>query len=59
MSILATTVRSQEAGADLFLKKPLIQHRLVDAVSGVLANPQGGQQNAASPRLPSCQFRTD
>lgn len=39
MSILAATVRSQEAGADLFLKKPLIQHRLVDAVSIVLKNP--------------------
>jgi CheY-like chemotaxis protein len=42
MSILAATERSQEAGADLFLKKPLTQHRLVDAVRGVLANPQGG-----------------
>jgi len=40
MSILAATVRSQEAGADLFLKKPLMQHRLVDAVSSVLAAPQ-------------------
>lgn len=42
MSILAATVRSQEAGADLFLKKPLIQHRLVDAVSTVIKNHQGG-----------------
>lgn len=42
MSILAATVRSHEAGADLFLKKPLIQHRLVDAVSSVLKNPQDG-----------------
>jgi DNA-binding response OmpR family regulator len=41
MSILAASVRSLEAGADLFLKKPLMQHQLVDAVRSVLANSQG------------------
>jgi CheY-like chemotaxis protein len=37
MSVLAATERAHEAGADLFLKKPLVQRRLVDAVSSVLA----------------------
>jgi CheY-like chemotaxis protein len=35
-SILAAIVRSQEAGADGFLKKPLTERRLVDAVTSAL-----------------------
>ncbi len=35
-SILAAGVRSREAGADEFLKKPLTERKLVDAVSSVL-----------------------
>lgn len=35
-SILAALVRSQEAGADEFFKKPLTERKLVDAVSRVL-----------------------
>jgi CheY-like chemotaxis protein len=41
MSILTASVRSLEAGADLFLKKPLMQHQLVNAVNNVLASAQG------------------
>jgi two-component system response regulator MprA len=36
-SILAAMVRSREAGADEFLKKPLTQRKLVDVVASVLA----------------------
>jgi CheY-like chemotaxis protein len=36
ISILAAVVRSQEAGADGFLKKPLTERRLVDAVTSAL-----------------------
>ena len=36
VSILAAVVRSQEAGADGFLKKPLTERRLVDAVTSAL-----------------------
>ena len=35
-SILAAVVRSREAGADEFLKKPLTERKLVDVVSSVL-----------------------
>ena len=35
-SILAATVRSQEAGADGFLKKPLTERKLVEAVASAL-----------------------
>lgn len=35
-SILAAVVRSQEAGADGFLKKPLTERKLVDAVTVAL-----------------------
>jgi CheY-like chemotaxis protein len=35
-SVLAAMVRSREAGADAFLKKPLTERRLVDAVTGAL-----------------------
>ena len=35
-SILAAMVRSHEAGADGFLKKPLTQRKLVDVVASVL-----------------------
>ena len=35
-SILAALVRSREAGADEFLKKPLTERKLVDVVSSVL-----------------------
>ncbi len=35
-SILAALVRSREAGADEFFKKPLTERKLVDAVSRVL-----------------------
>jgi CheY-like chemotaxis protein len=35
-SILAAVVRSQEAGADGFLKKPLTERKLVDAVTSAL-----------------------
>ena len=35
-SILAAMVRSREAGADEFLKKPLTQRKLVDVVASVL-----------------------
>ena len=38
-SILAASVRSQEAGADGFLKKPLTERRLVDAVTSALGVP--------------------
>lgn len=37
-SILAAMVRSREAGADDFLKKPLTQRKLVDVVASVLGN---------------------
>jgi CheY-like chemotaxis protein len=37
MSILSAAARSKEAGADLFLKKPLMQSRLIDAVNSVIA----------------------
>lgn len=36
-SILAALVRSREAGADEFLKKPLTERKLVDLVASVLA----------------------
>ncbi|MEP7125275.1 MAG: response regulator [Byssovorax sp.] len=36
-SILAAMVRSQEAGADGFIKKPLTERKLVDSVTSVLA----------------------
>jgi CheY-like chemotaxis protein len=36
-SILAALVRSREAGADEFLKKPLTERKLVDVVASVLA----------------------
>jgi two-component system response regulator MprA len=35
-SILAAIVRSQEAGADAFIKKPLTERKLVDAVTSAL-----------------------
>jgi CheY-like chemotaxis protein len=35
-SILAAVVRSREAGADGFVKKPLSERRLVDAVANAL-----------------------
>ncbi len=35
-SILAAMIRSREAGADEFLKKPLTQRKLVDVVASVL-----------------------
>jgi CheY-like chemotaxis protein len=35
-SIMAAMVRSREAGADEFLKKPLTQRKLVDVVGSVL-----------------------
>jgi len=35
-SVLAAMVRSKEAGADGFLKKPLSERRLVDAVASAL-----------------------
>jgi CheY-like chemotaxis protein len=35
-SILAAAVRSREAGADEFFKKPLTERKLVDVVSSVL-----------------------
>jgi CheY-like chemotaxis protein len=35
-SIMAAMVRSREAGADDFLKKPLTQRKLVDVVASVL-----------------------
>ena len=38
-SILAAMVRSREAGADEFIKKPLTQRKLVDVVASVLATP--------------------
>jgi CheY-like chemotaxis protein len=38
-SIMAAMVRSREAGADDFLKKPLTQRKLVDVVAGVLGKP--------------------
>ncbi len=38
-SILAALVRSREAGADEFLKKPLTERKLVDVVSSVLGTP--------------------
>ncbi len=41
VSILAAVVRSREAGADGFLKKPLSERHLVDAVTSALgAQPQ-------------------
>jgi CheY-like chemotaxis protein len=36
VSMLAAAVRSREAGADGFLKKPLSERRLVDAVTSAL-----------------------
>lgn len=38
-SILAALVRSREAGADEFIKKPLTERKLVDAVTSVLGTP--------------------
>ncbi len=38
-SIMAALVRSHEAGADEFLKKPLTQRKLVDVVASVLGTP--------------------
>ncbi len=38
-SILAAAARAKEAGADDFLKKPLAQQRLVDAVNSVVGSP--------------------
>lgn len=38
-SIMAAAVRSREAGADDFIKKPLTQHKLVDVVASVLGGP--------------------
>jgi CheY-like chemotaxis protein len=45
-SMLAAMVRSREAGADEFLKKPLTQRKLVDVVASVLAGsaPQLGHE---------------
>lgn len=37
-SILAAMVRSREAGADDFLKKPLTERKLLDVVASVLAS---------------------
>ena len=37
-SILAAMVRSREAGADDFLKKPLTERKLLDVVTSVLAS---------------------
>jgi CheY-like chemotaxis protein len=39
VSVLAAVVRSREAGADGFLKKPLTERRLVDAVTSALDAP--------------------
>jgi CheY-like chemotaxis protein len=38
-SVLAAVVRSHEAGADGFLKKPLSERRLLDAVTSALGAP--------------------
>jgi CheY-like chemotaxis protein len=38
-SIMAAMVRSREAGADDFIKKPLTQRKLIDAVASVLGGP--------------------
>lgn len=38
-SILAATVRSREAGADGFLKKPSTERRLVEAVTSAFGAP--------------------
>jgi CheY-like chemotaxis protein len=39
-SILAAMVRSQEAGANGFIKKPLTERKVVDAVTSALGAPQ-------------------
>lgn len=36
-SILSAAVRAQEAGADAFLRKPLAEHSLLEAVQRLLA----------------------
>jgi CheY-like chemotaxis protein len=36
-SVLSAAVRSQEAGADGFLKKPLTERKLVDAIASAIA----------------------
>ncbi len=38
-SIMAAMVRSREAGADDFIKKPLTQRKLIDRVASVLGGP--------------------
>jgi CheY-like chemotaxis protein len=39
-SIMAAMVRSREAGADDFIKKPLTQRKLVDVVASVLGGSE-------------------
>ena len=39
-SIMAAMVRSREAGADDFIKKPLTQRKLIDVVASVLGGPE-------------------
>jgi CheY-like chemotaxis protein len=47
-SIMAAMVRSREAGADDFIKKPLTQRKLVDVVASVLggSDAQPGREES-------------
>ena len=44
-SIMAAMVRSREAGADDFIKKPLTQRKLVDVVASVLGRTDAPTQS--------------